>query len=1022
MTKDNSKQLDIAALRQKLADAKGPQFWRSIEEVAETPEFQEFLQREFPRGASEWSDQASRRSFLKLMGASLALAGLAGCAPANNISGVPSPAWNPFNMQNPQEKLVPFVRQPENVIPGKPLFFATAMPWRGYALGALAESYDGRPTKIEGNPLHPTTLGGTNVFMQASVLSLYDPDRSVAPLKGGAPAAWADFVAELQGQIGGLGDGAGLRILSGAVTSPTLIGQVEQVLARFPQARWLAYEPINHGNAYQGAQLAFGQPVDTVYNFAEARVVLALDSDFLFALPGSVRYARDWAETRRVGEEKQEMSRLYVVESTPTITGAMADHRIGTRPTAIESFARAIARALGVQVAQELDGTPNAVHSAWIGSLVADLQANQGASIVIAGEEQPPAVHAIAHAINEALGNVGTTVSYVAPLEGVTGDQVAELATLVADMNSGAVTTLLMLGGNPAFDAPADLGFAEALPQVPFSAHLSLYQDETSSLATWHINAAHYLESWGDARAHDGTPTVVQPLINPLYVGKTPYELIQLLVGGEQSAYNLVRAYWQGQVGGDFENSWQAALHDGLVQGITPAAASVTLDAAGVGAIPAGGEPEQVNDNVFEIVFRPDPTIWDGSYANNGWLQELPKPFSKLTWDNAALVSPHTAERLNLANGELLTLTLGERSIQAAAWIMPKHPDETVSLYLGHGRTRAGRVGNGTGFNAYALRTTSAMGFATGLSIAKAGGSYQLVSTQVHHVLDGREILKIGTLEQFQADQEFLQHGGHKSYDLRPGEDVWVYDGNKWGMVIDTNVCIGCNACVVACQSENNIPVVGKDQVSRGREMHWLRIDEYYEGNLDDPRIYYQPMACQQCEQAPCEVVCPVAATVHDAEGINNMVYNRCVGTRYCSNNCPYKVRRFNFLQYNDLQTPVIMLGRNPNVTVRNRGVMEKCNYCIQRINAARIEAKKEQRAIADGEVVTACQGACPTRAIVFGNYNDPEAEATKLAKHPLHFDVLGAELNTRPRTIYLARLNNFNAEIPEEGGGEAHA
>jgi len=394
----------------------------------------------------------------------------------------------------------------------------------------------------------------------------------------------------------------------------------------------------------------------------------------------------------------------------------------------------------------------------------------------------------------------------------------------------------------------------------------------------------------------------------------------------------------------------------------------------------------------------------------------LPRPFTKLTWDNAALISPRSAERLRVQNGDLLTLTLGERSLRAAAWIMPKHPDETVSLYLGHGRSRAGRVGNGTGFNAYTLRTTGTMNYAPELQVAKAGGTYQLVSTQVHHVLEpNREIIKTGTLTQFQTDPEFLQHGGHKSYNLRPGENVWVYDGNKWGMVIDTNVCIGCNACVIACQSENNIPIVGKDEVARGREMHWLRIDEYYEGNLDDPRIYYQPMACQQCEQAPCEVVCPVAATVHDAEGINNMVYNRCVGTRYCSNNCPYKVRRFNFLQYSDIETPIIMLGRNPNVTVRNRGVMEKCNYCIQRINAARIEAKREQREIADGEVVTACQGACPTQAIVFGNYNDPDAEATKLAKHPLHYDVLGAELNTKPRTIYLARLSNFNADIPEE-------
>jgi MoCo/4Fe-4S cofactor protein with predicted Tat translocation signal len=1042
--KSQHEPLDLSPLRERLADTKGKQFWRSLEEVAETPLFLEFLRREFPRHAAEWRDPVSRRTFLKLMGASFALAGLTACQPTN-----------PFDQ--PQDKLVPYVRAPEGVVPGKPLFFASAMPWRGFAHGILGESHEGRPTKIEGNLDQPNSLGATNIYMQASVLTMYDPDRSGSPLKGGSAADWATFVGELQAA----GAGAGLRILSEAVTSPTLIAQVEAVLAANSGARWIQYEPINRSNVYAGAQLAFGQPVETRYILSDrqngiedgatrAQAIVSLDADFLFEMPGSLRYAREYSDAKRVNEDKREMVRLYVFESTPTITGGMADHHVPVRSAQVEGIARAMAQRLGVDVPQAGELAPEL--TAVVDAAVADLQANQGAAVVIVGEHQPPIVHALGHAINDAIGAVGQTVEYTEPLEGVTEDQFAGLRQLVEEMNSGAVQTLLILEGNPAFTAPADLGFADALANVPFSAHLSLYNDETSERTTWHINAAHYLESWSDARAFDGTVSIIQPLIVPLFNGKTSHEVLNVLQGEpERSAYDTVLANWQNEIGSDaFADSWQAALERGVLPDTALAPVQVSVDAGALG----GAAPTSAGEG-FEVNFRYDYGLWDGRFANNGWLQELPRPYTKVTWDNPALISPATAQRLNVRNGDLVTVDVAGRSLQLPVWITPSHADEALTLTLGYGRERVGRVGSNTGFNTYVLRGSDAPRFATGASVAVAGGTYQLVSTQLHHTLDGREIVKLGTIAEFAENPSFLKESGHGGgshggttgstvdssggdsdanatvgeaggekageeggdktrYDLRP-DGAWEYTGNKWAMAIDTNVCIGCNACVVACQSENNSPIVGKNEVARGREMQWLRIDEYYEGPIENPRVVYQPMMCVQCEQAPCEVVCPVAATVHDAEGINNMVYNRCVGTKYCSNNCPYKVRRYNFLQYSDIDTPVIKLMRNPDVTVRNLGVMEKCNYCIQRVAWGRQEAERQNRPIADGEVVTACQGACPTKAIVFGNLNDPNAEVVRYKAHPLNFDVLDKELNTKPRTSWLAKLTNTNPDIVTE-------
>lgn len=985
--------LDLSAIRARLAQAKGRRYWRSLEEVAETPAFKEFLQREFPQGAAEWSNQLSRRSFFKLMGASLALAGLTSC------SGQPA------------EKILPYVRQPEELVPGQPLFYATAMPFSGYGIGALVENHEGRPTKLEGNPDHPASLGSSDVWLQASILELYDPDRSQVVTRFGTRiSTWDTFLQNLQAELDDQRNsgGAGLRILTGLVTSPTLASQLDAVLAEFPQARWYQYEAAGQDNARAGARLAFGEDVETVYNLANAEVILSLDANFLLEGPGHIRYARDFSDGRRVWTGQTTQNRLYVVESTPTITGAKADHRLPLRPSQVELFARAVAEAVGVGAG----GTELAEHAGWIDAVVNDLQANRGSSLVIAGHEQPPVVHALAHAINDALGNVGQTVFYTDPVAANPADDMASLTELADEMQAGQVQLLLILDQNPVYDAPADLQFAERMFNVKTRIRLGLYEDETSELCQWHIPGLHFLETWGDLRAYDGTVSLIQPLIAPLYDGKSPYELLAAVLGQTGvSNLDLVRSYWQEQnPSGDFEAMWRTALHNGFMEDTALPTRSVSLQAD------FGDAPEAGDAQSLELVFRPDPSLWDGRFANNGWLQELPRPITKLTWDNAAMISPTTAERLGLADEEVVELRYRERSVRAPILIVPGHADDTVTVHLGYGRTRVGQVGTGAGFNASALRTSEAPWFDTGLEIVKTGESYALVRTQGHFVMEGRELVQSASLQEYQAQPDFAQAhaGGGAEAEHVSLYPEYEYDGHAWGMTIDLTTCIGCNACTIACQAENNIPVVGKDQVARGREMHWIRVDTYFEGGLDNPTAHFQPVPCMHCEKAPCEPVCPVGATVHSSEGLNEMVYNRCVGTRYCSNNCPYKVRRFNFFQYSNEDVPVFKLLMNPDVTVRQRGVMEKCTYCVQRINAARIEAKKENRAVRDGEVLTACQQACPTQAIIFGNINDPESQVARSKATPLNYGLL-TELNTQPRTTYLAEVKNPNGEL----GGE---
>ena len=980
------KHLDLAAIRARLENQHGKQYWRSLEELANSQEFQESIHHEFaPTVVGKV--ELGRRDFLKLMGASMLLAGVNACT------------------RQPEEKIFPYVKPPEQLVGGRPLYFATANVRNGYACGVLVESHEGRPTKVEGNPDHPASLGATDVFSQASVLALYDPDRSQTVKHLGEINTWENFVATLSTELEGLKArrGAGLRILTETITSPTLTQQLQTILAALPAAKWHQYEPANRDHAREGSRLAFGEYVETQYRFDRAEIILSLDADFLVDLPGSLRYAREFTAQRRVHDGNKKMNRLYVMESSPTLTGTMADHRRTMRASEIENFARAIAKEIGVSVESNQADE-------WISAVARDLKKHRGASLVIAGEQQPPFVHALAHAMNHALGNAGSTVIYTNSVEAQPVNQTESLRELAADMDAGKVEMLLMLGGNPVFNAPADLNFTEKISKVKTRVHLSLYEDETSEQCHWHIPETHTLENWSDARAFDGTATIIQPLIAPLYGGKSAHEVLAVFTGlAGRSSHDLVRDYWKAQRNSpDFEKFWQTSLHDGWIAGSAFSPKSVALN------LPSSAVQSPKSDAEVEIIFRADSHIGDGRYANNGWLQELPRPFTKLTWDNAALISPRMAERLNLGNEDVVALKYNGRTVNAPVWVLPGHPDYSVTVHFGHGRTRAGKLGTATGFNAYALRTSEAAWFGSGVEINKTGKKYTLAVTQTHHSMENRHLVRAGTVQEFEQHPDFV----HEMEEEFPCELTLYpehkYDSYLWGMAVDLNSCIGCNACTVACQSENNIAVVGKEQVRLSREMHWIRVDHYYEGDLDHPDSYHQPVMCMHCEMAPCEPVCPVGATVHSDEGLNEMVYNRCIGTRYCSNNCPYKVRRFNFLLYSDFETPSLKMQRNPDVTVRSRGVMEKCTYCVQRINEARITAKKEDRPIRDGEIVTACQQVCPTQAIAFGDMNDPNSEVSRLKASKLNYGLL-THLNTRPHTTYLAKLRNPNPELDEK-------
>ena len=997
----NPAALDLATVRAELESTQGPEYWRSLEELAGSDEFRAMMHREFPKGSSEWLDSVSRRGFLQMMGASMALAGMTACT------------------KQPLEQIVPYVKQPEDLVPGRPQYYASATMLGGYASPVLVESHMGRPTKIEGNPDHPASLGASDIFSQATVLEMYDPDRSQSPAYLGDVRSWKAFLEAIRMPMSGQKavDGEGLRLLTPPISSPTLADQIHQLLQMYPKAKWHQYSPLHRDTVLAGSQMAFGQAVETQYKLENADVILSLDADFLSAgFPGSLRYTRDYASRRNPDGN---MNRLYVVESAPSPTGVKAEHRLPLRASEIEGFARSLASVLG---AGSSGGALTGAAGKYLSAVATDLEKHRGACAVIAGEHQSAAVHALAHAINERLGNVGRTVVYTEPVHANPVDQTASLRELVQDLRAKKVEILVVLGCNPVYDAPADLGLHSAIMDsgTTIRIHHGLYRDETAELCDWHVNGAHPLEAWSDGRAYDSSVCLVQPLIAPLYEGKSAHEVLAALMGKSTiTGYELVRAYWQGQSKStDFETLWRKSVHDGFITGTQFAPKAVSLKTASFGSASSAA----VSDATVEINFRRDPCIYDGSFSNNGWMQELPKPMSKMTWDNPAWIGPAMASRLGLASEDVVTLEIGGKKIEVPVWIQAGHPDHSITVFLGYGRRRAGRIGTGAGFNLYEVRTSDASWTATSTKPSKAGTTYKLATTQGYQTIEtitvNRPVMREGTLEEYKSNPKFAQEmteAPERDLTLYPNVDYADPNYNKlgyaWGMTIDMSSCVGCNACMIACHSENNIAVVGKEQVVHGRHMHWIRVDAYYQGNRDNPSAHFQPVPCMQCENAPCEQVCPVGATVHSTEGLNDMVYNRCIGTRYCSNNCPYKVRRFNFLLYQDWETPQFKMMRNPDVSIRSRGVMEKCTYCIQRITVARIDSEREDRAVRDGEIQTACQQACPAQAIVFGDQSNPESRVSKLKAQARNYGML-AELNTRPRTTYLAEIRNPNPEL----------
>jgi len=939
---------------------------------------------------AEFAFGPSRREFLSWMGTSFALSGmlygLSGCSSA------------------PPEKIVPYVRAPEDLVPGKAQFYATAMPFSGYGIGLIAQSNLGRPIKVDGNPYHPASLGASNAIAQSSVLDLYDPDRAQAITSSGTIHTWHSFASALAMELDAAraNSGARIRILTETVTSPTLAWQIGRFLSMYPQARWVSYEPFGNDNEREGARMAFGMELETQLRIQNANVVLSLDSDFLLQGPAHIRQSKDFSNRRRVSAATDPMSRLYVAESNMTITGAMADHRFPVSSTEIDGIARAIANRLNIA---EIPLAESAKWP-WLDTVLADLRKEGRNSLIVVGHHQPAPVHALVHAINVRLGNIGNTIVFSDPVAAHLGSQLDSLKMLADEMKSGQVDALIVIGGNPVYTAPADLEFSQQLDKVRFKAHLGLYADETTARCQWHIPETHFLESWGDLRAFDGTASIIQPLINPLIEGKSAVEFMSALLGDSTpSGYEIVRGYWQQHLD-DFETSWQQSVRDGIVIGSAAPLRSVRLRKDF--RLPEPPSTTMSTPASLEVVFRADPSVFDGRYSNNGWLQELPKPLTKLTWDNAALISPERAKQLNCVNGDVVEIRIGTRAVRAPVWIQPGHASSSLTVFLGYGRTHAGQTGNGHGYNAYAVRESNAPWIAPSATIQKTGERVSLACTQNHQNMEGRENVRVATIADFGRNPSFANLKEFEAQSLYPSYPQTEY---AWGMSIDLSTCIGCNACVTACQAENNIPVVGKQEVERSREMHWLRIDTYFEGPPENPKSLLQPVPCMHCEDAPCEVVCPVGATTHSSEGLNEMTYNRCVGTRYCSNNCPYKVRRFNFFGYSDFESASVKLAANPDVTVRSRGVMEKCTYCVQRINRARITAEKEDRSIRDGEVVTACQAACPADAIVFGNIRDGNSQVSKLKSQPRNYALL-AELNTRPRTMYLAKLSNPNPEM----------
>jgi MoCo/4Fe-4S cofactor protein with predicted Tat translocation signal len=994
----------------------GKEYWRSLDDLADTPEYRALVEDEFPGLAQELLSPRTRRAFLKIMGASLGVAGLTSCR------------W-------PKELILPYAHRPQDRTPGVPQHFATAMELGGAAMGLLVTSYDGRPIKIEGNPLHPTSRGTATALAQASLLEMYDPDRSTNVVRRQGDQvmspSWDDFTAFTGEHFGGLraNRGAGLAVLSEQSYSPSLARLRARFREVFPAAKWYEWESISRDAEREGTTLLFGKPYRPQYDLGRSEVIVCLDADPIFDHPAALQLARGFASQRRA--EDGTMNRLYAVEPTVSLTGSMADHRAAVAASAVPMVAATLLAEVSSLLGSTLGPVPaNDVLAAGVRSLITamaqDLVANRGKGAVLVGYRQGPEVHALVHALNVMLGNVGQTLSFTTEPDPERPTHLDAIRAAVHEMKRGAISTLVVLGGNPAYDAPRDLDFPGALKSVATSIHLGAFDDETSKLCQWHLPRAHYLETWGDVRAWDGTISVQQPLIEALYGGRSPIEVLALLLGdAPATGHEIVRATIAGLANApDFEDLWRRTLHDGVLKDsaapcVEPGAPAHEKVAAALERAARGAHAGAAGS--LEAVFVPDNRMYDGRFTNNAWLQELADNVTKLTWDNAALLSYATANRLGVKHGDVIVLKQGGRALEIAAYVLPGQDDGTVVLPLGYARTAAGRVGNGVGFDTYGLRTSEAMYRADGAVLERTSRTHVLACTHDHYAIDtvgmeerGRRVgalVREGTLAEYKANPSFATEKWEAPKSL-PLFNPQKYTGeHQWGMSIDLSACIGCNACVVACQAENNTPVVGKEQVVRHREMHWITIDRYFQGKPESPNVAFQPLPCQQCENAPCEEVCPVAATMHSDEGLNEQVYNRCVGTRYCSNNCPYKVRRFNFFNYFLHVPEVERMVYNPEVTVRSRGVMEKCTFCIQRIEAVKIAANNENRPIRDGEIVPACAQTCPTQAIVFGDLKDPKSRVTGLHRDDRAYGIL-MELATKPRNLYLARLRNPSPKV----------
>ncbi len=961
---------DLDALRARLAGLSGRALWHCLDEAADTPAFHRLLRAEYPSlGAA--ARGPNRRRFLTLLAASFALGGLTGTGHAEGEA-------------DERDRIVPYVRQPTDVVPSAPMTYSSAVIFDGLANGAYVTTRNGRPVKIEGNPEHPWSRGGTDPFGQASVLGLYDPDRSQVVRRLDRASDWPTFVATITGHMTALRarGGEGLRLLTPPISAPSLLKQIAAMQQTLPAMQWHSHVPAGRDLLYEGTRRAFGRPLETRWRFDRARVVVAIDGDFLDFGPHQVGVARAWEDARRKAAGENRLLALHAAGATPSLTSAKADFPAVVPASAIPALIAALD-----QVATGGAASADAPAAAWVQRAGQALRAAHGAGIVTIGTWQPPALQEAVHRLNARLGNLGQTVFYTVP--SLTSG--AGVAALADDMRDGKVRAVIMLDTNPVYGTPAALGFADALARVPLKLHAGSHVDETAIRADWHLPLKHPLESWGDPRTLDGTVTLLQPTIRPLYDGRTVSEILSVLTEPTpRDDRTLLRAAWDAD-----DAQWQNWLLAGFMPDTAFSAETVSPEAA------APAPAAAVVTTEMRVLIRPDPTVWDGAPANSGWLQELPKPLTKLTWENVIAVSRQVAAREKLANGDIAVLEAGGRTVQGPVWVLPGQADDAVTITLGYGRRAGGAVADGLGFDSYQLLPREPTGLGTwevdGVTLRRADERRELATTQEHHAIDGNDLVRVQAIGAAAVGDEtaFTQP------DFYPKLET---DGRSWGMAIDLDSCIGCNACVVACQAENNIPVVGREQVLLGRDMHWLRVDSYDDGGLEDPRTRFMPVPCMHCENAPCELGCPVEATLHDHEGLNLQVYNRCIGTRACSSYCPYKVRHFNYLDYTADTAPSVEAQRNPDVTVRARGVMEKCTYCVQRIVAARIASDRDNRPIAEGEVQTACQQACPTRAISFGDMARAESAVSAAKRDARNYALLG-ELNTRPHTTYLAAL-----------------